>query len=50
MKRVMFSALFICMFVFATMVQAGTWEYDFTKAQGDAWTKDWQVIAGKFEL
>jgi len=36
------------MFVFATMVQAGTWEYDFSKVNGDAWTKDWKVIAGEF--
>ncbi len=49
MNKILISTLFICMLVFATMVQAGTWEYDFTKA-GDAWAKDWQVITGKFEL
>ncbi|MDQ1327971.1 MAG: hypothetical protein QG641_1256 [Candidatus Poribacteria bacterium] len=38
------------MFVFAAIVQAGTWEYDFTKVKGDAWQNDWKVIAGKFEL
>jgi len=50
MNKTLISTLFIFMFVFASMVQAGTWEYDFTKANGDTWTKDWQVIAGKFDL
>lgn len=45
----MFSVLFVCMFIFAAISQAGTWEYDFTKAS-NAWTKDWEIINGEFAL
>jgi len=50
MKRVTFLALFICMFVFASLSQAGTWEYDFTDVKGDDWEKDWEVIEGEFGI
>jgi len=50
MNKILILTLLVCMFVFATIVQAGTWEYDFTKIKGDAWTKDWEVIQGDFEL
>jgi len=50
MKKIMLSALLVFMFVFAAIVQAGTWEYDFTKVKGDTWKKDWEVIKGEFEL
>jgi len=50
MNKILILTLLICMFVFATMVQAGTWEYDFANIKGNAWEKDWEVIAGEFEV
>ncbi|MCX6644472.1 MAG: DUF1080 domain-containing protein [Candidatus Bathyarchaeota archaeon] len=55
MRKILISALFTCMlagsmFVFATLGQAGTWEYDFTKISGNQWEKDWKVISGEFEV
>jgi len=48
MKRAMFLTLFISMFVFTAISQAGTWEYDFTDVKGNAWENDWEIIAGEF--
>jgi len=50
MRKILLSTLFTFMFVIASIGQAGTWEYDFSKVKGNAWEKDWEVIAGEFEL
>lgn len=55
MRKTLSAVSFACLLTvltlgFVTLCMAGTWEYDFTQVQGDQWEKDWEVIAGSFEV